>query len=174
MKTGMIRKLDDVGRIVIPKEIRKYLNLQEGSPLEIGINDHGEVVLKSNKYDSFAIDNCRVISEELHRILDRNVLLVIDNTPIICIGEVIKGSLSASIIKIIEDNKTYFACKDDKTTIVPIVQNDDIIYNNIAVVPISLFENCGAIIVFDKKDNIDVYDVKFLELVARFVEGIVK
>ena len=38
MKTGIIRRIDDLGRIVIPKEIRRKLNIQEGDPLELSLD----------------------------------------------------------------------------------------------------------------------------------------
>lgn len=41
MKTGIIRRVDDLGRIVIPKEIRKSLRIDEGDPLEISISNNG-------------------------------------------------------------------------------------------------------------------------------------
>jgi AbrB family transcriptional regulator (stage V sporulation protein T) len=44
--TGMVRRLDDLGRIVIPKEIRRNLRIREGDPIEIYTNAHGEVILK--------------------------------------------------------------------------------------------------------------------------------
>ena len=37
--TGMVRRIDDLGRVVIPKEIRRQLGLQEGDPVEIYYND---------------------------------------------------------------------------------------------------------------------------------------
>lgn len=39
MNSGMIRRIDDLGRIVIPKEIRKNLHIQDGEPLEINVMD---------------------------------------------------------------------------------------------------------------------------------------
>ena len=44
--TGVVRRIDDLGRIVIPKEIRKTLRIGEGSPLEIFTERDGEIVLK--------------------------------------------------------------------------------------------------------------------------------
>lgn len=38
MKTGIIRRIDDLGRVVIPKEIRRSLNIQEGDPLELSVD----------------------------------------------------------------------------------------------------------------------------------------
>lgn len=44
--TGIVRRIDDLGRIVIPKEIRRTLRIREGDPLEIFTNREGEILLK--------------------------------------------------------------------------------------------------------------------------------
>ena len=44
--TGIVRRVDDLGRIVIPKEVRRSLKLKEGDALEIFISNEGELVLK--------------------------------------------------------------------------------------------------------------------------------
>ena len=43
--TGIIRRLDDIGRIVIPKEVRRVLHLPEGTPMEIGV-DGRKIILQ--------------------------------------------------------------------------------------------------------------------------------
>ena len=48
--TGIVRRLDDLGRIVIPKEIRRTCNLREGDPMEIYLGENDAIVLK--KYDT--------------------------------------------------------------------------------------------------------------------------
>ena len=44
--TGVVRRIDDLGRVVIPKEIRRTLRIKEGDPLEIFTDKEGEVILK--------------------------------------------------------------------------------------------------------------------------------
>ena len=44
--TGIVRRIDDLGRIVVPKEIRRTLRIREGDPLEIFTNRDGEILLK--------------------------------------------------------------------------------------------------------------------------------
>ena len=44
--TGIVRRIDDLGRVVVPKEIRKVLRIREGDPLEIYTGTAGEVILK--------------------------------------------------------------------------------------------------------------------------------
>lgn len=44
--TGIVRRIDDLGRVVIPKEIRRTLRIKEGTPLEIFTDREGEIILK--------------------------------------------------------------------------------------------------------------------------------
>ena len=44
--TGIVRRIDDLGRIVVPKEIRRTLRIREGDPLEIFTDREGEIILK--------------------------------------------------------------------------------------------------------------------------------
>lgn len=48
--TGIVRRIDDLGRVVIPKEIRRSLRIKEGDPLEIFTTRDGEVVFKKYVY----------------------------------------------------------------------------------------------------------------------------
>lgn len=45
--TGIIRRVDELGRIVVPKELRSTLRIKDGTSLEIYTNDNGELVLKN-------------------------------------------------------------------------------------------------------------------------------
>ena len=47
--TGIVRRIDDLGRVVIPKEIRRTLRIREGDPLEIFTDREGEIIL-AKKY----------------------------------------------------------------------------------------------------------------------------
>ena len=48
--TGIVRRIDDLGRVVIPKEIRRTLRIKEGDPLELFTTREGEVVFKKYTY----------------------------------------------------------------------------------------------------------------------------
>ena len=50
--TGIVRRIDDLGRVVIPKEIRRTLRIREGDPLEIYTDTNGEVIFKKNIHQS--------------------------------------------------------------------------------------------------------------------------
>ena len=45
--TGIVRRIDDLGRIVVPKEIRRTLRIREGDPLEVFTDREGEIILKN-------------------------------------------------------------------------------------------------------------------------------
>lgn len=47
--TGMVRRVDDLGRIVIPKAIRKQVNITEGEPMELYIMEDGSILFKKYK-----------------------------------------------------------------------------------------------------------------------------
>lgn len=53
--TGIIRRIDDLGRIVIPKEIRRQLKVDEGDPFEIFMTKDGEVILKPYKQQEYTL-----------------------------------------------------------------------------------------------------------------------
>lgn len=55
--TGIIRRIDDLGRVVVPKEIRRSLRIKEGDPLEIFTTRDGEIIFKSCQTENKVIDN---------------------------------------------------------------------------------------------------------------------
>ena len=63
--TGIVRRIDDLGRVVIPKEIRRSMGIKEGDPLEMFIDtESGGLVLMS--YHSEACDKINAIAENLN------------------------------------------------------------------------------------------------------------
>ena len=55
--TGIIRRIDDLGRVVVPKEIRRSLGIKERDPLEIFTTRDGEIIFKPYQEDSRVVDN---------------------------------------------------------------------------------------------------------------------
>lgn len=49
IQTGIVRRIDDLGRIVIPKEVRKQVDIIEGEPMEIYIMEDGSILFKKYK-----------------------------------------------------------------------------------------------------------------------------
>ena len=61
--TGIVRRIDDLGRVVIPKEIRRTLNIQEGDPLEVFVGENGSVVFQ--KYETPTEDKTAIAQKWL-------------------------------------------------------------------------------------------------------------
>ena len=64
--TGIIRRIDDLGRIVIPKEFRRSMGVREGDPFELYIDDNGGLVLMP--YHSEASSKLRAVAENISTI----------------------------------------------------------------------------------------------------------
>ena len=64
--TGIVRRIDDLGRVVIPKEIRRTMRIREGDPLEIYTTRDGEVIFKKYSLigglEDFAAQFCDTLS----------------------------------------------------------------------------------------------------------------
>lgn len=68
--TGIVRRIDDLGRVVIPKEIRRTLRIREGDPLEIFVSRGGEIILKKyspiSELGHFATEYANALFDSLH------------------------------------------------------------------------------------------------------------
>lgn len=66
--TGIVRRIDDLGRVVIPKEIRRTMRIREGDPLEIYTNSDGEVIFKKYSAIGEMSNNAVYVAEIMHKI----------------------------------------------------------------------------------------------------------
>ncbi len=157
-ESGIVRKLDNLGRLVIPKEIRRCMRIKEGSPIEFGLLPSGEIVLCKyslvSQISDFAEDFCEVLGD----IFDC-VVLVGDRDKIIASYGVSKKNtigvkLSSQVLDIMDDNICYSACKQEDTTIIPILENDNNTYLAQMIYPINIQGDIeGTIILAECKDN---------------------
>jgi AbrB family transcriptional regulator (stage V sporulation protein T) len=86
--TGIVRRIDDLGRIVIPIEIRRDMNIRDGDPLEIFVDKNGEVILK--KYSAIAelgqfahgmVDSLHDSTGLLALLADRDTVVAVSGGP---------------------------------------------------------------------------------------------
>lgn len=82
--TGIVRRIDDLGRVVIPKEIRRTLRIREGDPLEIFVDHDGEVILKKyspmSELGDFVKEYAEALAEnsgKLSVISDRDAVIAV-------------------------------------------------------------------------------------------------
>lgn len=108
--TGIVRRIDDLGRVVIPKEIRRTLRIREGDPLEIYTDRNGEVILKKyspiGELSQFANEYCESVSLTL-----KSPSIICDRDNIIaCSGGIKKDymekKINPQIEKIMQQRKT--------------------------------------------------------------------
>ena len=59
--TGIVRRIDELGRVVIPKELRRTLGIKIGDPLEIFAEDSGEITLRKFAYEGKAAEAAKLV-----------------------------------------------------------------------------------------------------------------
>ncbi len=110
--TGIVRRIDDLGRIVIPKEIRRTLRIHDGDPLEIYTDREGEVIFKKyspvGEMGAFAAQLCESVAKA-----SNCTVAVSDRDSIVAVSGPEKKSLhekplSSELESIIESRKPYF------------------------------------------------------------------
>lgn len=73
--TGIVRRIDDLGRVVIPKEIRRTMRIREGDPLEIFTDRDGEVIFKKYSPIGELTGFAAQYAETLHKTCDMSVII---------------------------------------------------------------------------------------------------
>ena len=108
--TGIVRRIDDLGRVVIPKEIRRTMQIKEGDPLEIYVDGEGEVVLKKYSSVTALADLTTEYAEALNRavrcpvlITDRDEIIAVSGAPK---GEYLRRRLGSIVEKVMDDRRT--------------------------------------------------------------------
>ena len=109
--TGIVRRIDDLGRVVIPKEIRRTLRIREGDPLEIYTERDGEVIFK--KYSPMG--DLTELAGQICESIAKNtghIAVISDRDTIIAVAGASKRDLmekrnSAELEQMMEQRKTY-------------------------------------------------------------------
>ena len=124
--TGIVRRIDDLGRVVVPKEIRRVLRIREGDPLEIYTGNAGEVILKKyspiSELSQFADEYAETVSKVLGA-----TILVSDTDQVISawgLGkkEYTDKQVDNELDKIIQSKNRYL---NDSKIVVPIISQGD-------------------------------------------------
>lgn len=181
--TGIVRRIDDLGRVVIPKEIRRTLRIREGDPLEIFVDREGEVILKKyspiGELGDFAKEYADSLYEAIGHIAciaDRDNIIAVSGAPK---KEFQDKSIGPAVEKVMEERRSVLinnpgehldckdcailendkedeACKFSAQVIAPIIAGGD---------PI------GAVIICTKESNTSMGDLelKLAETAAGFL-----
>ncbi len=114
--TGIVRRIDDLGRIVIPKEIRRTLRIREGDPLEIYTDAGGEVIFKKYSPLGEMTNFAEQYAEVLNRI-SKYPVIITDRDQVVAVSGISKKEyyqkpVSRSLEKLMEQRSSYAANKN--------------------------------------------------------------
>lgn len=172
--TGIVRRIDDLGRIVIPKEIRRTLRIREGDPLEIFTEKDGEVIFKKyspiGEIGSYALEYAETISKFLNcgcAVCDRDNVIAVAGAPK---RDLFERRVSAELETLMEQNKTYRKT-DSGNEKMPICDASEK-YQAAVVCPIATMGDViGAVIMLssDEKPAPDETEFKVIQAAAGFL-----
>ena len=169
--TGIVRRIDDLGRVVIPKEIRRTMRIREGDPLEIYTDNDGEVIFKKyspiGELASFATQYAEVLGKST----DMGVIICDRDHCVAAAGiakrEVAERRNSVALEDIMESRKAYIHSPGEKPRAV--LEGCD--YTAGIAVPILASGDISGVVVF--VSNVDVApkesDIKLATVAANFL-----
>ncbi|MBQ0084460.1 MAG: AbrB/MazE/SpoVT family DNA-binding domain-containing protein [Clostridiales bacterium] len=170
--TGIVRRIDDLGRVVIPKEIRRTMRIREGDPLEIYTDAGGLVVFKKyspmGELSSFASQYAEALCQGTElgvAITDSDSFLAASGMPK---KDIIGSSVNKPIEQIISDRKTVVFSAEDST------KNDVVFAGRAALVVspvIAAGDTVGSVILFGSENNSSASesDVKLAKVASSFL-----
>lgn len=181
--TGIVRRIDELGRVVIPKEIRRTLRIREGDALEVYTDSDGGVILKKYSPIGELGDFAKEYAESLHQSVGYTTLIC-DKDYVIAVSGVRKSTHGSSIAvdkaihpaleKLMTAREKVNVSKLNGDDMYPIMASDD---NNDAysaelIIPIlASGDAIGAVILLSKDDGVvfGQTEVKVAETAASFM-----
>ncbi|MBO5136437.1 MAG: stage V sporulation protein T [Clostridia bacterium] len=170
--TGIVRRIDDLGRVVIPKEIRRTMRIREGDPLEIFTESDGTVIFKKyspiGELGEFATQYAETLSKT-----SGLPLVISDKDAIIAVSGVSKKELadkkiSTDLEKVMSDKTVFMANTSDKS--IQVIDGNEN-YKAGVVAPIIYDGDTIGSVVFlmSDKGNIGEVETKLAEAAAGFL-----
>jgi len=175
--TGVVRRIDDLGRVVIPKEIRRTLRIKEGDPLEIFTDKEGEVILKKyspiGELSEFATEYAETLSKTTG-----HIACITDKDTVIAVSggskkEYLEQGISEELEKIMDEKENYNS-KENNDTAIPITKNDNNERRNNAQVVYPIIADgdaIGTVILLSKDEKTKMSEVedKVVQSAASFL-----
>jgi len=139
--TGIVRRIDELGRVVIPKEIRRTLRIREGDPLEIYTDHDGEVVLKKYSPIGEIAAIAKDYTDSLHRTLghiacisDRDAIVSASGAPK---RDMLERALSNEMETVLQNRQTVVKNVSEGAKLVDVTGDDSMAgYTAQVIVPI--------------------------------------
>lgn len=171
--TGIVRRIDDLGRVVIPKEIRRTLRIREGDPLEIFVDRDGEVILKKYSPIGELGDFAKEYAESLYESTG-HITMISDRDSFIAVAggskkEYLDKSIGILIEECMENRKTLLETSAGAYEIAK--DNTEQISSFVAAPIISGGDPIGAVILLNKDENVTMaqMETKMAETAAAFL-----
>ena len=171
--TGIVRRIDDLGRVVIPKEIRRTLRIREGDPLEIFTDREGGIILKKYSPINELTDFSREYAESLQDVIG-HIILISDKDAFISVSGTNKEDyedrkVSARLDEIMEGRKSVLLGISDK--VIPLHKDDSLSgYKYQVIAPIiAKGDAIGSVIILSKDEEIGELELKLAETAATFL-----
>jgi|GEM_PF-45571 len=165
--TGVIRKIDELGRIVVPKEIRRNLRIRDGENLEIFIEEESIVLKKVSKIEDFKY-LADLVCEQVFNNLNLNIAITDREKVISAKGETLEKinnySLENNLINLI-DNREIMSSNE----LVNLTFNNTLISGYFSISPlITSLDSLGLVIIYsDNQQKNDILNI------AKLISGIV-
>lgn len=177
--TGIVRRIDDLGRVVIPKEIRRTLRIREGDPLEIFVDREGEVILKKYSPIGELGDFAKEYADSLYEALG-HITCIADRDTVIAVAgaskkEYLNKSIGPFLEKVMEERKTVVINNPGEDSFFKecmIVDDGECRYSSEVIAPIICAgDPIGAVILASKEPEIRMgeLELKLAETAAGFL-----
>ena len=167
--TGVVRRIDDLGRIVIPKEIRKNLRIKEGDNLEIYINSE-DLVLKKYSYLKKISDIAQELSDTISKYLDKTVLVTDTDSIIAMTGKnkkkYINKNLSKYLTQCIQRRQSFIEIVKKK---IEFVEGEEEFCNYLLSTIITNSEVVGSIVIFSIEEKLVEEEFKIANIASSFI-----
>jgi AbrB family transcriptional regulator (stage V sporulation protein T) len=163
--TGIVRRIDELGRVVIPKEIRKTLRIREGDPLEIFTDRDGEIILKKYSPIGELSDFATQIAESIQKTIGHITCITDRDTIVSVIGgskkDYLEKQLSHELEKIIEEKTTVVLNPDLDKTISIIADEPQRSYSSQLITPIiSEGDPIGSVLLLSTDPSFRISDAE--------------
>lgn len=154
---GIVRRIDDLGRVVVPKEIRRTLRIREGDPLEIFTDKDGEIILKKyspiGELGAFAQQYVEAAAQIIGHavcVSDRDQIIAVAGAPKKdFIGKVLHKELEEAI----NDREAILARKGEKKYIRILSNSDEEYYGEIVQTILCEGDAIGAVIILSRTES---------------------
>ncbi len=168
--TGVVRRIDELGRVVIPKEIRKNLRIREGENIEIYIDSNDNIVLKKFSFMKKLGDFAQNFTDSIYSFLKYNIMIT-DADQFLAVSGPLKKDLngkrlSEQLMTCIERREHILEKHEKEIELTPglVKQGTYVIYSILVDGDV-----IGLVILFSEDERISEIEEKIVQIAAQFL-----